>query len=292
VVPVIVSLQPLLVGAMLAWAGTYKLAGRTVGVAASRSALPKLLGSTGRATLAYRVTGGIELAVAVALLVTGSVPVAPAAATVVGVGFLAYLGYARKAAPTSSCGCTSSRAEPIGWRSFARAAIVAAGGLASGVAAAIGPTGSWWSALADKPLPAVAVVVLEAALVLALSPDFDRTWLVRLRMLRMRFGRHPLADIPDTVPVNATAYNLERSEVFYSVAHLVRTGLLESWDVDGWRILTYGGRDGDRPVTLTFAVGLDSANLGIRASVVDESTGEVLPIEESPVRKPLPVIAQ
>lgn len=286
-VPVIVSLQPLLVGAMLAWAGTYKLLGRTVGVAASRSALPKLLGSTGRATVVYRVAGGVELAVAVALFAAGSTPVPPAAATAVGIGFLAYLGYARIAVPTSSCGCTSSRAEPIGWRSFARAAIVAAGGLA----AAVGPTVPWWSAIGAHPWTATVVVVLEAALVLALSPDFDRAWLMRYRMLRMRFGPHPLAGLPDTVPVNATAYNLEHSSLYYSLSHLIRTGLQESWDVDGWRVLTYGGRDGNRPVTLTFAVGMNAANAGTRASVVDEATGEVLPVEPL-ARRPQPATAQ
>ncbi|WP_279580683.1 MauE/DoxX family redox-associated membrane protein [Fodinicola feengrottensis] len=162
-----------MIAAMLAWAGTYKLLGRTVGVAASRSALPKLLGSDQRAVVGYRVTGAVELTVAVLLLVAGSTPVpaVPAvAATAVGVSFLAYLGYAKVAVPKSSCGCTSSRAEPISWRGFSRAAIVAVGGLVATIAAITSTGSPWWSALASQPLPAVLVVAAEVVLVLSLSP--------------------------------------------------------------------------------------------------------------------------
>jgi hypothetical protein len=286
-------MQPLVVAATLAWAGSYKLVGRTVGVAASRSALPKLLGSDERAVLGYRVAGGIELLVAVGLLVAGSTPVAPAAATVVGFGFLAYLGYAKVKVPKSSCGCTSSRAEPIGWRSFTRAGIVAAGGLLATVAALVSMSTPWWSALVSQPLLAVLVVVVEALVVLSLSPDFDRTWIMPLRIWRMKHGPHPLADVPDVMPVTATAYNLERSEAFTAVSHVVRSGLLDSWDEDGWRVLTYGGRIGDRPVTLVFAVGLGSDTLGIKSSVVDEATGEIVsvPALPTPNRTTLPVVA-
>lgn len=278
---VIASVQPLVIAAMLGWAGAYKLAGRTVGVAASRSALPKLLGSQERAVLGYRITGGVEILVAVALLVAGSTPVPAAAATVVGLGFLAYLGYARVAAPKSSCGCTSARAEPIGWRSFSRAGIVVVGG-ALALFAASGP---WWSALTPV---GVGVVVLEAALVLSLSPDFDRTWLMPIRAWWLMRRPHPLGGIPDTVPVGATALNLERSEEFGKLSHVVRSGLIDSWDADGWRILTYGGRIGQRAVTVVFAVGLDSTNLGIRSSIVDEQTAET--VAAPPPPNPMPVM--
>ncbi|WP_344306152.1 MauE/DoxX family redox-associated membrane protein [Fodinicola feengrottensis] len=290
---VIASMQPLVIAAMLAWAGTYKLLGRTVGVAASRSALPKLLGSDQRAVVGYRVTGAVELTVAVLLLVAGSTPVPAVAATAVGVSFLAYLGYAKVAVPKSSCGCTSSRAEPISWRGFSRAAIVAVGGLVATIAAITSTGSPWWSALASQPLPAVLVVAAEVVLVLSLSPDFDRTWIMPLRIWRMKYGRHPLAGVPDTLPITATSYNLERSEAFTAVSHVVRSGLLESWDEDGWRVLTYGGRIGKRPVTVVFAVGLDSATVGIRSSIVDEATGEILPVPAPPhpARTVLPVVA-
>ncbi|WP_222853709.1 MauE/DoxX family redox-associated membrane protein [Fodinicola acaciae] len=282
---VIASVQPLVIAAMLGWAGAYKLAGRTVGVAASRSALPKLLGTDQRALVAYRVTGGVELLVAVALLVAGDTPVPAAAASVVGAGFLAYLGYARLAAPKSSCGCTSARSEPIGWRSFARAGIVAAGSLLALFAA----TTPWWAAGPS----AVVVVVLEAALVLALSPDFDRTWLMPVRAWWSRHRPHPLGDIPDTVPVTATALNLERSEEFGRLSHVVRSGLIESWDTEGWRIMTYGGRIGARAVTVVFAVGLDSTTVGVRSSIVDERTGETVaaPPPPNPTPVTLPLVA-
>jgi hypothetical protein len=286
-------MQPLVIAAMLAWAGSYKLVGRSVGVAASRSALPKLLGSEQRAVRGYRIAGGVELLVALGLLVAGSTPAAPAAATVVGVGFLAYLGYAKVKVPKSSCGCTSSRAEPIGWRSFTRAGIVAVGGLVATIAAVTAIAVPWWSALISQPLLAILVVVVEALVVLSLSPDFDRTWIMPLRIWRMKHGPHPLAGVPDVLPVTATAYNLERSEAFTALSHVVRSGLLESWDEDGWRVLTYGGRIGNRSVTLVFAVRLASDTLGIKSSIVDEATGETLPVPSLPTpnRATLPVIA-
>ena len=68
----------------------------------------------------------------------------------------------------------------------------------------------------------------------------------------------------DTLPIAATAYNLERSEIFGSVAHLVRSGVQESWEADGWRILTYAG---EGHTTMVFAV-RDSQ---VRFSQVDDS---------------------
>jgi hypothetical protein len=264
---VLATVQPLIIGAMLAWAGGYKLAGRTVGVAASRSALPTLLGSPRRALVAYRMTGAIELVAALLLFSGLKTP----AAFVVGLGFLCYLTYAKIAVPASSCGCTSASSAPIGWRTFARAGIVAAGGALSLIAAE-----PWWTALDVSGFVAIAV---ETLAVLALSPDFDRRWLMPARALRLTFGRHPLQDVPDTVPVSATAYNVERSAAFRTVAHLIKSGLTDSWDADGWRILVYTGLLGADEVTIVFAVGLNSETIGIRVSVVDERTGQILPVE-------------
>ncbi|GAA1655866.1 hypothetical protein GCM10009765_01400 [Fodinicola feengrottensis] len=265
------SIQPVVVGAMLAWAGAYKLAGRTVGVAASRSALPRLLGSHRRALAAYRLTGLIELVVALVLFGGGKTP----STVIVGLGFLCYLAYAKMVVPQSSCGCTSASTSPVGWRSFGRAAIVAVGGVLAMLPIAV----PWWKGFGADPICAMFLATAESLLVLGLSPDFDRRWLRPARALRLKYGRHPLVDVPDTVPVAATAYNVERSEAFTPVAHLISSGLQDSWDAEGWRILTYAGRLDDREVTIVFAVGMTTDTVGIRVSVVEEQTGQIIPVE-------------
>lgn len=106
-----------------------------------------------------------------------------------------------------------------------------------------------------------------------------------------------------TVPVEASVELLERSLAWETVSSLVRSGLVEHWEEDGWRILHYTGarHDGerDRPVSVLFALDagahLDRAGgQVIRVSVVDQETAEVLTgdlVEAAagPPRPPLPL---
>lgn len=233
----ITAAQSLVVAVVLLWSGAHKFAGSDI----SRTALQKLFGSY--ALTVYRFTGGLEIAVAAVILAGG-----PAVgAAILGVGFLGYLTYARIAAPGSSCGCTGPSAAPVDWRSFVRAGLVVV----------TGAVGTSWFAVDLAMAPVVAAEIL---IFVMLAPDFG----LRLRALRLRYGPHPLRDVNDTLPIAATAYNLERSEVFGSVAHLVRSGIKESWEADGWRILTYAG---DGHTTMVFAV-RDSQ---VRFSRVDDS---------------------
>src|SRR5688572_620314 len=104
------DLQPLVIAAWLVWSGGFKVLGRKAPIAAASSALRTLLGQRW-ALPAFRAVGFAELAVAAVVLVpSGSV--VPAIG--LSLGFLGYLGYARVAAPESSCGCTSARPSPIG----------------------------------------------------------------------------------------------------------------------------------------------------------------------------------
>ncbi|MFD0447936.1 MauE/DoxX family redox-associated membrane protein [Streptomyces indonesiensis] len=81
--------------------------GRGTARQASRTALARLLRDGGRAALALRTLGAVELLLAAALLAPPVTPLPGAAAALLGAGFLGYLGYARAAAPGSSCGCTA-----------------------------------------------------------------------------------------------------------------------------------------------------------------------------------------
>ncbi|MFD0632749.1 hypothetical protein ACFQ9X_15285 [Catenulispora yoronensis] len=131
----------------------------------------------------------------------------------------------------------------------------------------------WW----DSPplVPVALLLVGEAALFVALSAELDRLWLTPLRRLRVRLTR-PLAGAPDEVPLQATVSTLVRSPAYREVAIWLTSDVLEHWDADGWRILVYGARLPDRPVTAVFAVPLAGGAEGpdvaaVRVTLVDEA---------------------
>ncbi|WP_262287426.1 MauE/DoxX family redox-associated membrane protein, partial [Micromonospora sp. MA102] len=110
-IDMIAALQPLVVGAVLIWSARVKLLDRHAATVARRSALVRLVGEH-RALPAYRLLGAVELILGALLLLPPALRLETAAATAVAVGFLGYLTYARRAAPTSSCGWPSRRPTP------------------------------------------------------------------------------------------------------------------------------------------------------------------------------------
>ncbi|MFG2101239.1 MauE/DoxX family redox-associated membrane protein [Micromonospora echinaurantiaca] len=268
-IEMIAALQPLVVGAVLIWSARVKLVSRHAAAAAHRSALVRLVGQR-RALPAYRLLGGVELALGGLLLLPPVLRLEAVAATVLAAGFLAYLGYARRAAPTSSCGCLSARPTPVSGRGLARAGLlVAAGGLA-----ALATTG-WPAALGDRPVAGGAVLLAELAAVVALSPELDRAWLLPLRRLRARLT-HPLRG-GSGVPLLATVQQLQLSDAYRRVAALLRSDVREHWDDDRWRFVTHAARYQGRPVTAVFAVPLADPEPGaVRVALVDDATGHTL----------------
>lgn len=295
------DLAPLVLAGVLGPAGAGKLFGRGTARQAPRTALARLLRDGGRAALVLRVLGVVELLLAAALLAPPTTPLPGAAAALLGVGFLGYLGYARAAAPGASCGCTTRQKAPLTWRAFARAAAVLAGGVAAALAQQ-----PWWIAAARHPAAAPCLVLAAAVAMTALSADPERRWRMPLRRLRRRIAGHPLAataarsavaldatgaqaPVPLTatgaravVPVAATVELLERSRAWQSVSRVVRSALLDHWDDGGWRILqfagVYGGGTAARPVLVLFAVdaaaSLDTVREpAVRVSVIDADSG-------------------
>ncbi|MFC5923383.1 MauE/DoxX family redox-associated membrane protein [Micromonospora vulcania] len=265
----IAALQPLVVGAVLIWSARVKLVSPHAAQAANRSALAGLVGQR-RALPAYRLLGGVEVTIGALLLLPPVLRAEALAATALAVAFLGYLGYARRAAPTSSCGCLSARATPVSGRSLARAGFLAA---ASGLA--LLTTGGWLPALLGHPVAGGAVLLAELAVVVALSPELDHSWLLPLRRLRARLT-HPLRG-GSGVPLLATVQQLQLSDAYRRVAPLLRSDVREHWDDGDWRFVGHAARFQGRLVTAVFAVPLvDREPDAVRVAVVDDATGHTL----------------
>lgn len=233
-----------LVGGVLVWAAALKLFGRNAKLAAQRSGLSRLVGKE-RAFAAYRAVGGVELAVGALLLLPPAVAVEAWAAAVLSAGMLGYLSYLRLVSPRSSCGCLGEKHAPVRWRSFARAGVLLLASAGSAL---------WGGGMLDSPLETVVVLAGGGVLIVALSAELDWLWLIPLRRLRLRIS-HPLAGRPAAeVPLAASVQQLQQSDAYRSVAGLLRSDLLDSWDEGEWRILTYSARRDSGPATAVFAV--------------------------------------
>lgn len=292
----VTTLAPLALGVLLVWSGATKLSGSGARQQAAGTALERFFDDLDRAIRALRAVGVAELLVAAGLLaVPGAWPPAVAACGL-GAGFLGYLAYAKVAAPESSCGCSAAQDAPVGVTAFVRAGLVVAGGVA-----AAGTATPWWRAAADRPGAAFAVLAVYAALAVVLFTDLHRRAMLSLRRLRIRLFGHPLPADDRRVPLDGTVELLERSLAWEAAGPLIRSGLLDHWEADGWRFLLYSGeRGGDggeaRRVSVLFALDakatLDTARTpAVRVTVLDEATGA--PVENAlpdlTRRTPLPL---
>lgn len=292
-ISLVTALAPLVCGLLLAVTGAGKLFGRQVAQLAANTVLVRIFNDGRRATLALRLVGAAEIAIAVGLLAVPGSVVSGAAATALGVGFTGYLGYAKVTAPESSCGCSARSEGPIGWRAFTRAGLVVAFGLLTLAASA-----PWWSQLTEHPVASVVLVLVAAAVLLVLS-DAEDNWLLPVRRLRLKLFGHPLGGDGEQVPLAASVELLERSFAWQAASGIVRSSLIDHWDEDGWRILRFtgvhegepGGGSGDekaagsaaRPVNVLFALDitatLDNApRPAVRVTVIDDRTDEVVPV--------------
>lgn len=294
----VASLAPAVCAALLLVTGAGKLFGRRVAQLAANTILLRVLNDGRRATLALRTVGAVELVIAAALLAAPRAAVSGVAAATLGVGFTGYLGYARATAPESSCGCSARSEGPIGWRAFTRAGLVVAFGLLT-----LAADRTWWSAIGRRPLSSVLVAVVAAAVLMVVSDAVDQL-MQPLRKTRLKLFGHPLAGSGGEVPVAASVELLERSLAWVVAAPIVRSGLLDHWDEDGWRILRYTGvyenaakntehaksatgAPAARPVNVLFALDL-AANVdnaprpAVRVTVIDDITNEVVQVPMPP----------
>lgn len=285
----IAALQPYVIAAFLIWAALMKLLGRQLPAQAGQSALARLIGPA-RAIPAFRLVAAVELAVAAALLATpvahwtaGTVPGAVVvgsgvAAVLLCLGFLAYLTYAAVAAPTSSCGCLGAHSRPVEWRTFARAGLLLALSLTACWATPPLAIASPSLMIASPATPAaspysvgvllVGLGLVEVAVLVALSPELDRRWLLPLRRLMVRL-RNPLTPPPaHEIPLEVSLRTLYRSPAYCSASALLTSDLQDAWDEDGLRFATYAATPGK---TAVFAIPLtDPDPRAIRVALVPE----------------------
>ncbi|MBB6352028.1 MauE/DoxX family redox-associated membrane protein [Nonomuraea muscovyensis] len=249
--------QPYVIALFLVWAALAKLLSRRARERAGQTALARLTGPA-RAVPALMLVGAAELAVAAALLLQPTRPVAGAAAAVaLSTGFLAYLGYAHRVAPTSSCGCLGGHGRPVDRRAFARAGLL----LAASVAAL-------WAGPHPLTPPLAALGAAEVVALLALSAELDRHWLTPLRRLLVRLRRPLAAPPPRDVPLEVSLRLLYRSPAYCSAAAHLTSDVREVWDDDGVRFVVYAARDR----TAVFGVPLAGTDpSAVRVALVDQA---------------------
>jgi hypothetical protein len=161
----------------------------------------------------------------------------------------------------------SSRPAPVSRRSFGRAGFLVAAGLFATVV-----TADWPHALATHPLAGGGLLLAEFAVVIALSPELDREWLLPLRRLRARLT-HPLT-AGTGVPLLSSVQQLQQSPAYRRVAAALTSDVREHWDELEWRFVSQSARYQGRPAVAVFAVPLDRYQPeAVRVAVVDGATG-------------------
>lgn len=271
----IAAIQSLVIGALFAWAGIWKVFSPRARSLAVQSALGKLLPIPWVATAAHLAVGIGEIGVAGALL---AVPAARwwaiRAATVFAVGFLGYLGVAWRVAPERPCACMGGRASKISRKSLIRAASLLVMTLPGWLS-----TEYWGSAIVAAPLMLV-VVAAEAGVLWLLSPEFGNVGPRLRKQLALRLSRPSgrLLD-PECSRVPLDWETLERRLRGTTLFHQLvpQTGSRsDAWSEGCWRFMTFGADFQGRVATAVFAVPALFDPRAISASLVDDADGTVL----------------
>jgi hypothetical protein len=212
-----------------------------------------------------------EMVLGIGLILTASRVGAgvPAAAVRVGVAvlFLTAVGALvelRERRPDAGCGCFGDLSvTPVGWRTIARSALLAAAALATvGQPALHMPTSSGAAELR------IAIFAVEVLVIAALSPEISEA-LVRL-------GYSEPCEVR-RVSVDRTLASLGGSAVWRRYARLVTSAApADVWREGCWRYVVYPGQAEGRNVELIFAVYLRSRRPQVRAAMLDAFTNEVL----------------
>jgi hypothetical protein len=149
----VAELTPLVLGALFVWWGGGGLLSKMETRRVAASVLNHLIRDVRLTTLAMRTAAIVTWAVGVGLLVAPTADQPAVGSALIGIGLLTYVGYAMV-----------TELEPATWRTFVTAGLVGAGGLLATEA-----NNPWWSAIAERPVTATAVLALTAAVLVGLS---------------------------------------------------------------------------------------------------------------------------
>jgi len=270
------ELQPLVVGALLIWAGCLKVFSAGSRQVAARSALSLLLRQTEAVHIIFRLLGCAELAIGLLALLPPHHPWEVLLAAGLGTMFVTYVLWALTRAPERPCGCLGGHEAPISWRTLVRGVVLVS-------VAAAGSTAHqfWLAALLDKPW-LLSMAVLEGALLVRLSPELDRVWVAPPAFLRTRWGPSGKPDCATAVvPLPETEEQLRRSTAFKTLRQFLRSEALDYWRDGCWRFFSFKAEYDGRAATAVFAVPLHRRGASTLAAVLDEVENRVL-LETSP----------
>lgn len=143
----VADLTPFVLGALfVGWGGGTLLTGLD-DERVSRFALNHLIRDVRRTVVAVRAAAITTGIVGVGLLVAPTARQPAIGGALIGLGLVAYAGYA-----------VVTELEPAPWRRYIRAALVGVGGLL-----ATGAQHAWWTTMADRPVAAPAILAATVA---------------------------------------------------------------------------------------------------------------------------------
>ena len=212
-----------------------------------------------------------ELGLGIALLLTAGRAGAGLPATVVRAGtavlFLIAVGALvelRERRPGAGCGCFGELSvTPVGVRTIARAALVAAAALAT-----IGQPPLRMAVSASEAELWIGLLAAELLVLAVLSPEIGEA------MIRLGYSEPCEVRL---ISVERTLAALGGSAQWRRYAPVVTSAApVDIWREGCWRYLLYPGETGSRSVDIVFAVYLKSRRPQIRAAVLDASTDEIL----------------
>lgn len=264
--------QALVVALVLAWAGVWKLVFAQARAIAAQSALARMLRNKQRAVTAFRGLGCVEIAAVVLLLLPPARQWALALATLLTLGFVAYLVLAWRIAPEAPCGCMGGRAVGISWRSLTRAVVLLA------LSAAGWPVREFWgSALAAAPW-LVPLLALELAALWLLSPEFggagqERRIARRLtRALRLRLDP-TCRRVPQDVA--AVEQALQDTLPYRSLVPTL-SSRTDAWREGCWDFVAYSASYEQQAATVVFAAPALFDPHEVSAAVIADADNSVL----------------
>ena len=205
-----------------------------------------------------------EFVLGICLLVTAGriglgwpVLVVRAAAALLFCTAVAALAELRTRRPDTGCGCFGDLSgTPVNWRTITRAALLGAAALAT-----IGAPPLHRPSSSAQAAEAVALILVELALLAALSPEIGQ--------LMVRLGHSEPCEVR-RVPVARTLATLRASSPWRRYhPHLISTTPTDVWREGCWRFAAYPGVLASRRVEVVFAVYLMGRRAPVRAGVLE-----------------------